>query len=208
MTDRRTPIYPDAGGEPWSREEGLVALRQEVGGIDPVLDNAADYASAVREVQKTVRQQGQVMSATLSNNHTLYHTNKKLVPENRALRDQVAQLTRALEQRDVRIAELESTLGTGGSDRYKALWTKAMKTLNAYNYDLLDHDQLAARLDEMKKQAAEIEAQPETATPLEIARGDYSDPYHPDAQAQVHQERMEEDRQRQNEAVRKTFGTD
>ena len=44
------------------REDQLAGLRAQVGGIDPVLDAAGSYTGAVRELGKTVRQQGQVIA--------------------------------------------------------------------------------------------------------------------------------------------------
>lgn len=180
------------------REDQLAGLRAQIGGIDPQLDAAQGYVGAVQEMRKTVRQQGEVMQATLANNHTLYHTNKRLVPENRQLRGRIAELEKVIQNKDLQIAELQEGLRAFpvGGNLYKSLYERATKTLAAYLYDLLDTDQLKERLEQMKAQAAEIEALPEAATPIEIARGEYSDPYHPEAQAQALRERRENEEHR------------
>lgn len=152
------------------RDELLAEMRASSGGIDPVLDQAADYARGVKAVQQVVRSQGQVMSAALRNNEALYYTNKTLVQrcreldtENRALRQHAANL-------EQRLAELQHTLDDSGGDRYKALYEEARRALSAQMYDALDENELAAHLARIKQQAAEIDAMPELVTKEDYVR--------------------------------------
>ncbi len=153
------------------RDSMLGELRQGIGGIDPLLDQAANYGRGVKAVQSVVREQGQVMSATLANNHQLYHTNKKLVAltsqlrdENETLKRRTERMGREIEQAKAYIAQLEAS----GGDRYKPLYEHAQRTLAAFMHDAIPPEQLPAKREEMKRQAAEIDAMPDKATEDEI----------------------------------------
>lgn len=153
------------------RDKALSELRQGIGGIDPMLDLAENYGRGVKAVQSVVREQGQVMSAALANNHQLYHTNKKLTRELEYHRGQEQQwrsnfdeLAKRFEAQGEYIAKLEAA----GGDRYRPLYEHAQRTLAAFMHDAIPPEQLPAKLEEMKRQAAEIEAMPERATEEEI----------------------------------------
>ncbi len=154
------------------REQSLAEFRQGIGGIDPVLDAASAYGRAVKEVQLTVREQGMVMSQTLKNNYTLYHTNKKLTAEAVDLRHQLALERRKAEFATKRAEELDTYLQliqntTGG--HWKLAFETLRKTFDQYMYDELDHDQLKALLAEQDAQAKELAAMPDKVTDQELA---------------------------------------
>lgn len=153
------------------REKSLAEFRQGIGGIDPMLDQAEGYGRAIRATQKVVRSQGQVMSAALENNFQLYHTNKKLVAQNRGLTAEVKHLERRLELADkenARLAEYIQRLETGGGDKFKALYEDCRKTLQAFLFDLVDPDKLRERLQDMDEQRKELEKLPELVTRKEL----------------------------------------
>jgi hypothetical protein len=150
------------------RDKMLSELRQSAGGIDPVLDQAESYGRAVKEVQKTTRAQGEVMSLALDNNFNLYHTNKKLVAENRGLKSQNRALELATTELRRRLEEIESRFGEAGGDGYKALWLHAQRTMEGWLHDALTPEALAEKLAAMKQQAAEIAALPERVTEAEL----------------------------------------
>lgn len=156
-------------------ETQLAGLRASVGGIDPVLDQAANYSKAVRAVQRVMHEQGQVMSGALANNHLLYHTNKKLVAENRALRDENASLRRRMDIVSDRNQQLEQTMATGGGG-FRALYEEARKTLESYLYDSLTEDGLRAKLADMRAQAKELAALPELVTEAELVAMEVIEP--------------------------------
>jgi hypothetical protein len=153
------------------RDKALSELRQGIGGIDPMLDLAENYGRGVKAVQSVVRQQGEVTSLALANNHQLYHTNKKLVARSRELEAEMAGLRRRFDiisQQNQEQARYIAQLEAAGGDRYKPLYEHAARTLAAFMHDAIPVDQLPAKLKAMKKQAAEIEAMPERATEEEI----------------------------------------
>jgi hypothetical protein len=150
------------------REEQLAGIRASVGGIDPVLDLAENYGKGVRALQKVVHEQGQVMSATLSNNHLLYHTNKKLVSQNRELVAENASLNRRMEIISERCTQLERTMADGGGDRFLALYTEARKTLEAFLHDAISPEELAKRMKAMEEQRKELQSLPELVTQDEL----------------------------------------
>lgn len=152
-------------------ERDLTGIREQAGGIDPQLDASANYAKAINETRSLARQQGQVMSATLDNNHLLYHTNKKLVAENRELRAALKGAEfheKQLKQRIDALAAHNEQLVNAGGDRYKVLYQQSRQTLVSYLHDELGNDQLREKLDEMKKQAAELDQLPEKVTEREL----------------------------------------
>jgi GTP1/Obg family GTP-binding protein len=153
------------------RDKMLSEFRQGIGGIDPMLDQAESYGRAIRETQGLMRQQGQVMSATLQNNHTLYHTNKKLVAENRDLHasnKSLCQANDALHAQNERQREYIQRLESSGSDKFKPLYEDARKTLLSFLHDALSPDQLRERLKAMDEQRKELEALPEVVTRREL----------------------------------------
>jgi hypothetical protein len=155
------------------RDEKLAGFRASMDAIDPVLDQAANYGKGIRAVQHVMHEQGQVMSAALANNHNLYHTNRKLVDENRALTGDKAQLASKLERERAKNeyqAEYIAKLEAGGGDKFRALYEQARQTLANYLHDALTSEELRQRLGDMEAQRKEIEALPERATPEEIER--------------------------------------
>jgi hypothetical protein len=153
------------------RDTMMGAFRQGVGGIDPILDQAANYTKGVRAVQQVMRQQGEVMSATLSNNHLLYHTNKKLTARLRELEDENESLLRRLDilsQQNTAQAEYIDKLESNGSDRFRALYEDSRRTLELYLTDALTQDQLRQRLGDMKAQADELAKMPDLVTKAEL----------------------------------------
>lgn len=153
------------------RDKMLGEFRQGIAGIDPVLDRAADYGRGVKAVQQVMRSQGEVMSAALSNNHQLYHDNKKLTARCREIDGQNRGLLRTIELKDQRIEQLSqyvANLETEGGDRYRVLYEQTKRLLESYLYDRLDSEQLSEKLEQMKTQAAELAANPDKATPEEI----------------------------------------
>lgn len=152
------------------RDELLAELRATSGGIDPVLDQAADYARGVKAVQAVVRQQGQVMSAALKNNEALYYTNKTLVArcreldaENQAFRTQVANLEQQL-------AVLSAAVAESGGNAWKALYLQSRRVLSLDQYGALSEAELEQNLAQMKRQQAELEAMPERVSKEDYVR--------------------------------------
>lgn len=158
------------------RDQQLAGLRASVGGIDPVLDQAANYGRGVRAVQKVVHEQGQVMSKALQNNHVLYHTNKKLVAENRELHTVNNKLEALNEQLRSRVHELERTQKDSGGNYFLGLYTEARKTLEAYLSDAMTDEQLRKKLDEMEAQRKELQALPELVTEAELVAMEVIEP--------------------------------
>lgn len=154
------------------RDEQLAGLRASVGGIDPVLDQAANYGRGVRAVQSVVRKQGQMAKLALDNNHLLYHTNKKLVAENRALKAE----NERLKQVEARCQQLERTVADSGGNYFLGLYTEARKTLEAYLSDAMTDEQLKKKLDEMEAQRKELAALPELVTEAELVAMEVIDP--------------------------------
>lgn len=149
------------------RDKMLSEFRQGLEGIDPVLDRAADYGRGMRAVQGVVRSQGQVMSESLKNNAMLWEDRKALKARNAELLSGNESLRRINEQLVQRNAELEKTVAESGGDRYLALYQQARRTLEANLHDLLEADQIAAKLSEMKAQHEQLRAEgvPEPTTP-------------------------------------------
>ena len=142
-----------------------------IGGIDPVLDQAANYGKGVRAVQRVMHEQGQVMSAALANNHALYYTNKKLVARMRELDAETASLRRRFDilgEQNSRQAQYIEKLEAGGGARFRALYEHARKTLELYLFDMVTQDEIRTRLGDMKAQAEEIDKMPDKATDEEI----------------------------------------
>ncbi len=141
------------------RDDMIAELRASIGGIDPALDAAAGYAGAIREVQKTVREQGQVTSAALDNNARLWEERKQLRAENSELKGKVASLVGSVRQLERSLAESRAAyaaLEAAGGDKWKALYEQCRKTLTLWTSDALDHDQLVERLEAMKRQGEEL----------------------------------------------------
>lgn len=150
------------------RDSQLAGLRASVGGIDPVLDQAENYGRGIRAMRAIVHEQGQVMSATLSNNHLLYHTNKKLVAENRELKSELESLQRRFDILSDRATRMEQTLALGGGDSFLALYTEARRTLEAYLHDAISPSELRKKLEEMDAQRKELQGLPELVTEEEL----------------------------------------
>lgn len=160
------------------RDEALAAIRVAAGGIDPVIDQAQDYAKGVIAIQKIVRQQGQVLSLALQNNHTLYHTNKDLVQAKReleAVEQGLNQQIRTLQGQISALQEHVHKLEEAGGDKWKPLYLDARKTIEAWLFGEHDVDSLAAQLEALKGQQKELEETPETLSQLEILRKDNPD---------------------------------
>lgn len=155
------------------RDKALGEFRQQIGGIDPVLDQAADYGRAIKATQDLARRQGQVMSEALSNNHLLYHTNK-------ALKEQLTAATREASAARHRVAQLEQQLAAAqeyaakleaaGGDRFQALYEQCRTVLLQSLHDTLQPDELKDKLDDMKKQAEELRADPTMLTLEQIEK--------------------------------------
>lgn len=151
------------------RDDALAGLRASIGGIDPVLDASADYANAIREVQKTTRQQGHVMSLALDNNAALWELKKKLEAENRVLKNEVAGLRAHLAAKDRRLEEMQRAtekLDASGGDKWRALYEDARRTLTLYTSDAFDLPELEKRMATMKDQHDALKAQGIVAPPL------------------------------------------
>jgi hypothetical protein len=157
------------------RESQLAGIRASIGGIDPVLDQAANYGRGVRAVQKVVHEQGQVMSRALENNHLLYHTNKKLVAENRQLKAAMESLQRRFDIVSERNSQLERAM-TPSSDYYLALYTECRKTLEAFLHDAMTPEELQKKLAAMEDQKKELQSLPELVTEAELVEMEVIDP--------------------------------
>lgn len=151
------------------RDDAVAGLRASIGGIDPALDASAGYASAIKEVQKTVHAQGHVMSAALENNAALWELKKKLERENKELKGRNASLesiSKRLERQLTESREAYAKLEASGGDKWRTLYEQCSKTLTLYTSDAIDLDGLEDRLEKMKAQHRELEAQGAKAPPL------------------------------------------
>jgi predicted nuclease with TOPRIM domain len=154
------------------REKMLGEFHAGVGGIDPQLDKAAEYAGAIKAVGKVVKSQGQVMSQTLSNNAMLWEERKALRAENALLKSQMAVLVgerRDLERKVAELTEAVEKFEASGGDRWRALYESARKTLVGYLHDQLDEEQLKERLGDMKRQNEQLLAEGVKPVPLPSA---------------------------------------
>lgn len=138
------------------RDKMLSEFHQGLAGIDPVLDRAADYGRGMKAVQGIVHNQGQVMSEALKNSAMLWEERKVLKAQNNELKAGNESLRRINEQLVQRNAELEKTIAESGGDRYRALYEAARRTLEQNLHDLLSPEQLRDKLDELKRQQAEL----------------------------------------------------
>ena len=155
------------------RDKAIGELRQQVGGIDPVLDQAASYGRAINETRKLARAQGQVMSAALENNHTLYHTNKELkrrLDEAERTARSASENAAALRARLGAAYAYATALEACGGDKFRPLYERARETLQRHLFDTLTPDELGERLADMKRQAEQIKSDPSMLTPEEIAK--------------------------------------
>lgn len=151
------------------RDKMVAELRQQMGGIDPVLDAAEGYGKGIRAVQKMAAEQGGVMSAALENNAMLWELKKRLEADNRTLKGQVSSLTARTERLERELAESREAfqrLQDSGGDKYLALYEQMRKTLTLWNSDALDSEDLKERLDAMQKQKAQLLADGATIPPL------------------------------------------
>lgn len=154
------------------RDKMLGELRQGIGGIDPVLEQAADYGRGMKAVQKLVKSQGQVMSETLSNNAMLWEERKLLRRENAELKKDNADLKgmcSAYTRENAELKEAIEKLEAAGGDRWRALYESARTTLVASLHDQLDADELANRLGAMKRQNEQLLAEGVAPVPLPSA---------------------------------------
>lgn len=153
------------------RDEALAAIRVAAGGIDPVIDQAQDYARGVLAVQRVVRQQGQVLSLALQNNHVLYHTNKSLVTAKRELEAVERTLNGTIEslrgQLEAQARHIERLEASGG-DKWRLLYEDAKRTIDSWVGDNLDFEGLKAAQKRLAEQAGDLRALPETLTPEQI----------------------------------------
>lgn len=154
------------------RDKMLSEFRQGIGGIDPVLQQAEDYGRGMKAVGKVVKSQGQVMSATLDNNARLWEERKQLKADRLdaiAERDSARARLKIVERERDEAREAFEKLSAAGGDTWKALYDQAKKTLTSYLYDQLDNEQLAEKLEAMKAQQAELEADGVPKVPLPSA---------------------------------------
>lgn len=151
----------------------LGEFRQGVGGIDPVLDQAANYGKGMRAVQTVVREQGMVMSESLKNNEMLYHTNKQLKRElqiaQEALRHAHTYGER-MERRAVAAEEYAAKLEAGGGDKFRPLYEQARQLLANHLHDAMTQEELAQKLSDMREQAKELAADPQALTLEQIQK--------------------------------------
>lgn len=123
---------------------------------------------AVKQFHGIVREQGQVMSAALSNNESLWNTNKALRTANQVLRDRVAELEAACVTGNAELMRLEAFMKEHGQLEMVTL-LEENATLKAQNTDLrtemirqltpeLDTDARKAKLEALAAQRVELEA--------------------------------------------------
>jgi translation initiation factor RLI1 len=137
--------------------------------------NLRKVAQVFRE---TIKDQGQVMSLALDNNHNLYHANKELRQSNASLSEEVQHLSAGIDRREATIRELTEQIETLNSlttkvesvsvgelqqviaecAQWKATAIEYRRVLESYLYEELNQTQLRDKLDAMKAQKAEIVA--------------------------------------------------
>lgn len=185
-------------------ERDLSGIRAQIGGIDPLLDQADNYQRGVKAIKKVVREQGQVMSETLKNNEQLYHQNKDLRAELKSARAERDREHMRARQASERVEELEAELEKLRMESPDAVELIALRarteqlqqhnaflrqTLEAQLYNELDSDQLAAKLQQMRDQAKELAASEYAISEEEFQRRNI----HPTPEAKAEAEQLLEE---------------
>jgi alkanesulfonate monooxygenase SsuD/methylene tetrahydromethanopterin reductase-like flavin-dependent oxidoreductase (luciferase family) len=159
----------------------------DLDGLPPqhsVVSEAENATRAYHAVRKVVREQGQVMSAALENNENLWNTNKRLRSDIALANSTAAQLER--ERNHYRglleaiPAEMQSRLLLLGENEAVKAENAELRKANAELREFmirsvtpeLDSDQRLAKIELIKKQAAELESTGLVPTPEELAERD------------------------------------
>jgi regulator of replication initiation timing len=121
------------------------------------------WQGAFKAAQGAIREQGQVMSAALDNNRSLWETNKKLRRERMDILETCARLERERNDLERKLADIP------GDVQERAALQNENNALRSANATLraelgrmltpeLDTDALRARMEDLKKQGAELRA--------------------------------------------------
>lgn len=139
----------------------------DLAGLEPAIETISPEEAARREAKAMrgiVREQGQVMSAALENNHSLYHTNKKLRRENEQLKTEVTTLATRCAQLNTELVKLSTPINCTLHELQernqflesanKELRTELIKQLHPE----LESEQRKQALERVKKQQEELKA--------------------------------------------------
>lgn len=153
----------------------------DLAGLPPqfeVRSEAEKWKGAQQATQKVMREQGQVMSAALTNNRSLWETNKVLRREKADLiatcqrlereRNELQRLTDAIPSDLLDRAELQKR-----NEELEAGNALLRREMAGSLYPELDTDQRKEALERVRAQEAEIQAAGIVPTPQEIARADF-----------------------------------
>jgi hypothetical protein len=140
---------------------------------------AEKWQGAFKAAQGAIREQGQVMSAALDNNRSLWETNKKLRAERVTLLESCARLERERNEFERMLRAIPEDIQERAMLQME---NDALKQANALlRSELvrtvtpeLNSDQLRERLAEMKAQAGELQATGLVPTAEELARADHA----------------------------------
>lgn len=151
-------------------------------GLPPQFEMRTDgekWQGAFKAAQGAIREQGQVMSAALDNNRSLWETNKKLRRERMDILETCARLERERNELQAKMESIPAeVLGRSELQNENDQLRDANATLRAELARMLtpelDSDALRARMEELKKQGAELRATGLVPTQEEIEAHDKS----------------------------------
>jgi hypothetical protein len=142
-----------------------------------VRTEAEKWQGAFKAAQGAIREQGQVMSAALDNNKSLWETNKKLRAERVTLLDTCARLEKERNEYRAKLlaipSDVQARAAVMAENENLRKAVASMRELLARSLQPeLDTDQLRAELERVKKQDAELKATGLVPTQEEIADAD------------------------------------
>lgn len=143
-----------------------------------VRTEAEKWQGAFKAAQGAIREQGQVMSAALDNNRSLWETNKRLRSERLELIATCARLERERNDAQRALSAIPADVQERAALQLEnAMLKQAVAMLREELVRTvtpeLNSDQLRERLAELKKQAGELSATGLVPTADEIARADH-----------------------------------
>lgn len=151
-------------------------------GLPPQFETRSEsekWQGAFKQAQGIVREQGEVMSATLTNNRSLWETNKKLRADIKTALAAAAKMEserNALQRWIDAIPKdiLPSALLQQENESLKKANATLVQQLTASMYPELDTDKRRAELQRVKAQEAELQASGLVPTAEDIARQDHA----------------------------------
>lgn len=144
-----------------------------------VRTEAEKWQGAFKQAQGAIREQGQVMSATLTNNRSLWNTNKLLRERVENLTTLAAQLERERNQFKAALdavpaEQLEMAALLEANAELKRANAALKAALAGSLYPELDTDKRREELERVRAQEAELQATGLVPTPEDIAKADHA----------------------------------